>query len=57
MIALYLLQKLNVPLGHLFLEHHLLLEVLVHPYRKEQLKTKLLPKLLDIEVLPWKKSD
>lgn len=51
MTALHLLQNLNVPLGHLFLEHHLLLEVLVHPYRKEQLKTKLLPKLLNTEVL------
>lgn len=47
MTTLHLLQKMNVPLGHLFLEHRLLLEVLVHPYRKEQLKTKLLPKLLN----------
>lgn len=36
-------KKMNLPLGHLFPEHHLLLEVLVHPYKKEQLKRKLLP--------------
>lgn len=56
MTALHLLQKLNVPLGHLFLEHRLHLEVPVHPYRREQLKTELLPKLLNIAVLPWKNS-